>query len=144
MLELRTLKYPMFTLGVAMIFITFMIPFAVNIILPTYNARCIGINTICCGVGIIARRHLNHRHVLSFSDLRINNTDNFNSFTGLHDFRSWLDFCSHPGQLIKSTSQRVSALILVAIGLILSFFIKPREKEAINSLGPQIEPATGE
>lgn len=59
MLELRTLKYPMFTLGVAMIFITFMIPFAVNIILPTYIQGALGLTPFVAGLALLPGGILN-------------------------------------------------------------------------------------
>jgi DHA2 family lincomycin resistance protein-like MFS transporter len=59
MLELRTLKYPMFALGVAMIFITFMIPFAVNIILPTYMQGVLGLTPFVTGLALLPGGILN-------------------------------------------------------------------------------------
>lgn len=53
MLELRTFKYPMFTLGTVMIFITFMIPFAVNIILPTYIQDVLGMTPFIAGLALL-------------------------------------------------------------------------------------------
>ena len=53
MLELRAFRYPLFTLGAAMIFITFMMPFAVNIILPTYMQSALGITPMVAGVALL-------------------------------------------------------------------------------------------
>lgn len=50
MLELRAFKYPMFTLGTIMIFITFMIPFAINIVLPTYMQDALGQTPFIAGL----------------------------------------------------------------------------------------------
>jgi DHA2 family lincomycin resistance protein-like MFS transporter len=53
MLELRTFRYPMFTLGTAIIFITFMMPFAVNIILPTFMQSYLGIIPMIAGFALL-------------------------------------------------------------------------------------------
>lgn len=59
MLELQTLNYPMFTLGTAIIFITFMIPFAVNIILPTYMQEALGLTPFVAGLALLPGGFLN-------------------------------------------------------------------------------------
>ncbi|MFZ3131060.1 MAG: MDR family MFS transporter [Desulfosporosinus sp.] len=53
MLELRVFRYPLFTLGAVMIFITFMMPFAVNIILPTYMQSVMGITPMVAGLALL-------------------------------------------------------------------------------------------
>ncbi len=53
MLELRVLGYPQFTLGAVMIFITFMLPFAVNIILPTFMQSVLGIIPMVAGLAML-------------------------------------------------------------------------------------------
>lgn len=53
MLELRTFRYPMFTLGTVIFFISFMMPFAVNIILPTYIQSILGLTTFAAGVALL-------------------------------------------------------------------------------------------
>ncbi|HEY3363362.1 MAG TPA: MDR family MFS transporter [Methanosarcina sp.] len=227
MLELRTLKYPMFTLGVAMIFITFMIPFAVNIILPTYMQGALGLTPFVAGLALLPGGILNAlisplsgrlydklgakllatvgfaaliidmfflSHIsgsttltilialqvcmtlgvgLIFAPIQANSLNQlpkeysahgvtilntalqiaaaFGSslFIGLMGAtqEKYLSKYENPGILQQNAAlisgvdiAFTAALILVAIGLILSFFIKQREKEAINSLGSQIEP----
>ena len=53
MLELRVFRYPLFTLGAVIIFITFMMPFAVNIILPTYMQSVLGITPMVAGLALL-------------------------------------------------------------------------------------------
>ncbi len=53
MLELRAFRYPMFTLGVVLIFIAFMMPFAVNIILPTYFQSVLGVAPFVAGLALL-------------------------------------------------------------------------------------------
>ncbi|HBL84052.1 MAG TPA: hypothetical protein DDZ99_03900 [Clostridiales bacterium] len=53
MLELCAFRYPMFRLGVILIFISFMMPFAVNIILPTYIQNVLGQTTFIAGVALL-------------------------------------------------------------------------------------------
>ena len=53
MLELRTFRYPMFSLGTVMIFFTFMMPFAVNIILPTYMQSVLGMEPFAAGLAVL-------------------------------------------------------------------------------------------
>ncbi|MEA4848276.1 MAG: MDR family MFS transporter [Clostridiaceae bacterium] len=53
MLELRTFRYPMFTLGTIIMFIAFMIPFAVNIILPTYMQNTLGLTPFTSGLAML-------------------------------------------------------------------------------------------
>lgn len=50
MLEFRTFRYPIFTLGTLILFINFMIPFAVNIILPTYLQSVLGYTSLFAGL----------------------------------------------------------------------------------------------
>jgi DHA2 family lincomycin resistance protein-like MFS transporter len=50
MLELRAFRYPIFTIGVFIFFITFMIPFAINIILPTYMQSVLGLTAFVAGL----------------------------------------------------------------------------------------------
>lgn len=59
MLELRTFQYPMFTLGAAILFISFMIPFAVNIILPTYMQNILGLTPCISGLALLPGGILN-------------------------------------------------------------------------------------
>ncbi len=59
MLELRVFRYPMFTLGAVMIFITFMMPFAVNIILPTYMQSVLGMTPMVAGLALLPGSILN-------------------------------------------------------------------------------------
>ena len=53
MLELRVFSYPMFTLGALIIFINFMMPFAVNIILPTYMQTALGMTPFTAGLALL-------------------------------------------------------------------------------------------
>lgn len=59
MLELRVFRYPMFTLGTAVLFISFMMPFAVNIILPTYMQNVLGVTTFTAGLALLPGSILN-------------------------------------------------------------------------------------
>ncbi len=53
MLELRAFRYPLFTLGTVLMFISFMMPFAVNIILPTYIQSVLGLTTSIAGLALL-------------------------------------------------------------------------------------------
>lgn len=53
MLELRAFKFPMFTLGTAILFISFMIPFSINIILPTYMQSSLGLTPFMAGIALM-------------------------------------------------------------------------------------------
>ncbi len=53
MLKLQILKIPMFTIGTIALFIAFMIPFAINIILPTYMQSIIGVSTVTAGLALL-------------------------------------------------------------------------------------------
>lgn len=59
MLELRVFRYPMFTLGTVVLFISFMMPFAVNIILPTYMQNVLGVTTFTAGLALLPGSILN-------------------------------------------------------------------------------------
>lgn len=53
MLDLRVFRYPMFTLGIGIMFITFMLPFAVNVILPTYMQSALGLMPFGSGLALL-------------------------------------------------------------------------------------------
>ncbi len=53
LLELRSFRYPMFSLGVVLMFIAFMIPFAVGIILPTYFQNVLGLSPFVAGLALL-------------------------------------------------------------------------------------------
>ncbi len=53
MLELRVFQYPMFTIGTIALFVAFMIPFAINIILPTYMQGILGVTTVTAGLALL-------------------------------------------------------------------------------------------
>ncbi|MDR3601543.1 MAG: MDR family MFS transporter [Desulfosporosinus sp.] len=53
MLELRALQYPTFTLGAVLMFIAFMMPFAVGIILPTYTQSALGLTPFAAGLALL-------------------------------------------------------------------------------------------
>jgi MFS transporter, DHA2 family, lincomycin resistance protein len=53
LLQLQTLRYPMFSLGIAIVFITFMIPIATSIILPIVMQRVMGITPLVCGLALL-------------------------------------------------------------------------------------------
>jgi len=53
LLEIRSFRYPMFTLGVVLMFIAFMMPFAVNIILPTYFQNVLGVAPFIAGLALL-------------------------------------------------------------------------------------------
>lgn len=53
MLELRSFRYPMFTLGTVIIFITYMMPFAINIILPTFMQSALGMAPFQAGLALL-------------------------------------------------------------------------------------------
>lgn len=59
MLELRVFRHSMFTLGTGVLFISFMMPFAVNIILPTYMQDVQGVNTFTAGLALLPGGLLN-------------------------------------------------------------------------------------
>ncbi|MCK9207956.1 MAG: DHA2 family efflux MFS transporter permease subunit, partial [Salinivirgaceae bacterium] len=59
MLELRVFHYPMFTVGTVVLFISFMMPFAVNIILPTYMQNVLGVTTFTAGLALLPGSILN-------------------------------------------------------------------------------------
>ncbi len=53
MLELRVFRSFMFTIGAFALFIAFMIPFAINIILPTYMQGILAVTTITAGLALL-------------------------------------------------------------------------------------------
>lgn len=53
MLELRLFRYPMFSLGTVILFISFMIPFSLNIILPTYLQNSLGLTPFKAGLALL-------------------------------------------------------------------------------------------
>jgi len=53
LLQLRALRYPMFSLGIAIVFITFMIPIATSIILPIYMQRVMGLTPLVSGLALL-------------------------------------------------------------------------------------------
>lgn len=53
MLEIRTLKYPIFSLGLILTLILYMIPFSINIILPTYFQTSMGLTPFASGVALL-------------------------------------------------------------------------------------------
>ncbi|MGQ1911139.1 DHA2 family efflux MFS transporter permease subunit [Marinifilum sp. RC60d5] len=53
MLELRVFGYPMFLLGTIILFLSFLIPFATNIILPTYMQNALDINVGTAGLAML-------------------------------------------------------------------------------------------
>lgn len=53
MLELRVFRYPMFSLGTIILFLSFLIPFATNIILPTYMQNALDINVATAGLAML-------------------------------------------------------------------------------------------
>jgi len=53
LLQLHTLRYPMFSLGIAIVFITFMIPIATSIILPIFMQRVMGLTPIVTGFALL-------------------------------------------------------------------------------------------
>lgn len=53
MLNLRIFRFPMFTLGAVVMFIVFMMPFAVNIILPTYMQNSMGLSVFLAGIALL-------------------------------------------------------------------------------------------
>lgn len=53
MLQLRVFRYPMFTLGTIILFIVFLIPFAINIILPTYMQNALDIKVSTAGMALL-------------------------------------------------------------------------------------------
>ncbi len=59
MLELRVFRHPMFALGTAALFISFMMPFAVNIILPTYMQNVLGVTPFTAGLALLPGGALN-------------------------------------------------------------------------------------
>lgn len=59
MLEIRAFRHPLFTLGAVVMFISFMMPFAVNIILPTYMQSVLGITPMIAGLALLPGSVLN-------------------------------------------------------------------------------------
>lgn len=59
MLDIRIFRYPMFTLGTILLFISFMMPFAVNIILPTYIQKVLLTTTSTAGLALLPGSILN-------------------------------------------------------------------------------------
>lgn len=53
MLEMRAFRYPMFSLSCGILLIAFMIPFSINIILPTYLQNCLGISPFAAGLALL-------------------------------------------------------------------------------------------
>jgi DHA2 family lincomycin resistance protein-like MFS transporter len=53
LLQLQTLRYPTFSLGIAIVFITFMIPIATSIILPIFMQRVMGLTPIVTGLALL-------------------------------------------------------------------------------------------
>ncbi|MCK9301864.1 MAG: MDR family MFS transporter [Bacteroidales bacterium] len=53
MLNIRIFRYPMFTLGTILLFLSFMMPFAVNIILPTYMQEVLKTTTSAAGLALL-------------------------------------------------------------------------------------------
>jgi len=53
LLQLQTFRYPMFSLGIIIIFITFMIPIATSIILPIILQRVMGLTPIVTGLALL-------------------------------------------------------------------------------------------
>lgn len=53
MLELNVFRYPMFLLGTIILFLSFLIPFATNIILPTYMQNALDINVFISGLAVL-------------------------------------------------------------------------------------------
>lgn len=53
LLELRSFRYPMFSLGAAIMVITFMIPFSTIIILPIYMQNVLGITPFAAGLALM-------------------------------------------------------------------------------------------
>ena len=53
MLELRAFRYPMFSLGIAIMMLGFLIPFSMNIILPTYLQGALGMTPFQSGLAML-------------------------------------------------------------------------------------------
>lgn len=53
MLELRTFRFSMFSLGTVILLISFMIPFSINIILPTYLQSALGLSPFAAGLSLL-------------------------------------------------------------------------------------------
>lgn len=53
MLELRAFRFPMFSLGTVLLLIAFMIPFSINIILPTYLQSSLGLTPFQAGLSLL-------------------------------------------------------------------------------------------
>jgi DHA2 family lincomycin resistance protein-like MFS transporter len=53
MLEMRVFRYPMFSLGTVILLIAFMIPFSINIILPTYLQSSMGLTPFEAGLTLL-------------------------------------------------------------------------------------------
>jgi hypothetical protein len=53
MLNLRVFKYPMFLLGVVLVMISMMIPFAFLLLMPMYLQNSLGLSTIVAGLVLL-------------------------------------------------------------------------------------------
>lgn len=53
MLEMRAFRYPMFSLGTVILLISFMLPFSINIILPTYLQSSLGLTPFEAGLALM-------------------------------------------------------------------------------------------
>jgi DHA2 family lincomycin resistance protein-like MFS transporter len=53
LLQLQTLRYPMFSLGIAIVFIAFMIPIATSIILPIFMQQVMGLTPLVSGLALL-------------------------------------------------------------------------------------------
>lgn len=53
MLEMRAFRFPMFSLGTVVLLIAFMIPFSINIILPTYMQSSMGLTPFTAGLAML-------------------------------------------------------------------------------------------
>ena len=53
MLELRAFRYPMFSLGIVIMMLGFLIPFSMNIILPTYLQGALGMTPFQSGIAML-------------------------------------------------------------------------------------------
>jgi drug resistance transporter, EmrB/QacA subfamily len=53
MIEMRAFRYPMFSLSTCILLIAFMIPFSINIILPTYLQNILGLSPSAAGLALL-------------------------------------------------------------------------------------------
>jgi MFS transporter, DHA2 family, lincomycin resistance protein len=53
MLEMRAFRFPMFSLSTCLLLIAFMIPFSINIILPTYLQNILGLTPSAAGLALL-------------------------------------------------------------------------------------------